>query len=114
MINEANASSSACRLWRIPQVETGAPPSVKQIIHCQPVSVKVTTAIKTKKRNGFVSQRVLLLHANPVEAGVAGENGRVGQSVGGCGGGDVGGHDEIKARRQVGGPFKPVSLSGNT
>jgi len=26
MINEANASSSACRLWRIPQVETGAPP----------------------------------------------------------------------------------------
>jgi len=22
MINEANASSSACRLWRIPQVET--------------------------------------------------------------------------------------------
>jgi hypothetical protein len=27
MINEANASSSACRLWRIPQVETGAPPS---------------------------------------------------------------------------------------
>jgi len=29
MINEANASSSACRLWRIPQVETGAPPSSK-------------------------------------------------------------------------------------
>ena len=30
MINEANASSSACRLWRIPQVETGAPPSNRQ------------------------------------------------------------------------------------
>jgi len=29
MINEANASSSACRLWRISQVETGAPPSSK-------------------------------------------------------------------------------------
>jgi hypothetical protein len=29
MINEANASSSACRLWRIPQVETGAPPSIR-------------------------------------------------------------------------------------
>jgi hypothetical protein len=26
MINEANASSSACRLWRIYQVETSAPP----------------------------------------------------------------------------------------
>jgi len=26
MINEANGSSSACRLWRICQVETSAPP----------------------------------------------------------------------------------------
>jgi hypothetical protein len=26
MINEANEPSSACRLWRIHQVETGAPP----------------------------------------------------------------------------------------
>jgi hypothetical protein len=28
MIYEANASSSACRLWRLPQVETSAPPSM--------------------------------------------------------------------------------------
>jgi len=27
MINEANVTSSACRLWRIFQVETSAPPS---------------------------------------------------------------------------------------
>jgi hypothetical protein len=27
VIYEANASSSACRLWRLSQVETGAPPS---------------------------------------------------------------------------------------
>src|SRR6266540_150780 len=27
MINEANEPSSACRLWRIPQVETSTPPS---------------------------------------------------------------------------------------
>jgi hypothetical protein len=27
MINEANASSSACRLWRVHMVETSAPPS---------------------------------------------------------------------------------------
>jgi len=26
MINEANEPSSACRLWRIPQVETSTPP----------------------------------------------------------------------------------------
>jgi hypothetical protein len=26
MINEANGSSSACRLWRVPQVETSTPP----------------------------------------------------------------------------------------
>jgi len=26
MINEANEPSSACRLWRISQVETSAPP----------------------------------------------------------------------------------------
>jgi len=26
MINEANASSSACRLWRVHMVETSAPP----------------------------------------------------------------------------------------
>jgi len=28
VIYEANASSSACRLWRLSQVETGAPPSL--------------------------------------------------------------------------------------
>ncbi len=28
MIYEANASSSACRLWRLSQVETGAPPTL--------------------------------------------------------------------------------------
>jgi hypothetical protein len=27
MINEANASSSACRLWRAHMVETSAPPA---------------------------------------------------------------------------------------
>lgn len=27
MINEANASSSACRLWRVHMVETSAPPA---------------------------------------------------------------------------------------
>jgi len=27
MINEANEPSSACRLWRIPQVETSTPPT---------------------------------------------------------------------------------------
>ena len=27
MINEANASSSACRLWRVSQVETSTPPT---------------------------------------------------------------------------------------
>jgi len=27
VINEANASSSACRLWRVHMVETSAPPS---------------------------------------------------------------------------------------
>lgn len=28
MINEANEPSSACRLWRVSQVETSTPPSV--------------------------------------------------------------------------------------
>jgi hypothetical protein len=32
MIYEANASSSACRLWRIPQVETSAPPLTDMVI----------------------------------------------------------------------------------
>jgi hypothetical protein len=32
MINEANASSSACRLWRVPQVETSAPPLTDIVI----------------------------------------------------------------------------------
>jgi len=31
MFYEANASSSACRLWRLFQVETGAPPSMCDI-----------------------------------------------------------------------------------
>jgi len=30
MINEANGSSSACRLWRVSQVETGTPPSQRK------------------------------------------------------------------------------------
>src|SRR4051812_15574496 len=31
MINEANEPSSACRLWRIPQVETSTPPKAKRL-----------------------------------------------------------------------------------
>ena len=31
VIYEANASSSACRLWRLSQVETGAPPAKNSI-----------------------------------------------------------------------------------
>jgi len=32
MINEANASSSACRLWRVHMVETSAPPQANILI----------------------------------------------------------------------------------
>jgi hypothetical protein len=32
MINEANASSSACRLWRVHMVETSAPPTDDAVI----------------------------------------------------------------------------------
>ena len=31
MINEANEPSSACRLWRISQVETSTPPSLSSV-----------------------------------------------------------------------------------
>jgi hypothetical protein len=34
MINEANASSSACRLWRVHMVETSAPPHFYIIVEC--------------------------------------------------------------------------------
>jgi hypothetical protein len=43
MINEANESSSACRLWRISQVETSTPPASKQIIAGQRLEVKLAT-----------------------------------------------------------------------
>jgi len=33
MINEANEPSSACRLWRIPQVETSTPPFTAPLSH---------------------------------------------------------------------------------
>jgi hypothetical protein len=47
MINEANASSSACRLWRIFQVETGAPPKAnKYIFACPLPPVKIGSPIK--------------------------------------------------------------------
>jgi len=41
MIYEANASSSACRLWRICQVETSAPPQAsRHTLHHFPAPVK--------------------------------------------------------------------------
>jgi hypothetical protein len=44
MIYEANASSSACRLWRICQVETSTPPSNSQKFH------QVTRGVKPRGR----------------------------------------------------------------
>ena len=41
MINEANEPSSACRLWRIFQVETSTPPNSKLIIPHMGRRVKV-------------------------------------------------------------------------
>src|SRR6266702_226431 len=43
MINEANEPSSACRLWRISQVETGAPPATRPIIADDPTGVKAAS-----------------------------------------------------------------------
>jgi len=43
MINEANASSSACRLWRFRQVETSTPPSGKDIIGHPDTAVKAAS-----------------------------------------------------------------------
>jgi len=50
MINEANASSSACRLWRISQVETGAPPKANEYIFARCVLlVKICSSGKFKE-----------------------------------------------------------------
>jgi hypothetical protein len=47
MINEANASSSACRLWRICQVETSAPPQAsRHTLHHFPAPVKSRGEVK--------------------------------------------------------------------
>ena len=40
MINEANGPSSACRLWRISQVETSAPPDNVVTLTFSPRAVK--------------------------------------------------------------------------
>ena len=87
MINEANASSSACRLWRIPQVETGAPPSSKLKY---PLAMHASQGDDNDKkpkpgRNRCcrcpILFRDLLLHADTIEAGVAGKSRCVGKNV---------------------------------
>jgi len=40
MINEANEPSSACRLWRLCQVETSTPPNGGHIVRCLQRRVK--------------------------------------------------------------------------
>ena len=48
MIYEANASSSACRLWRVPQVETGTPPKVSaanMAVRRPPVKQRESTVV---------------------------------------------------------------------
>ena len=87
MINEANASSSACRLWRISQVETGAPPTRQNIISQATVGVKCVNATDS------------LLYPDPVITGIARKNRCVAQDVGGRGGGDVRADDGIETGR---------------
>jgi len=49
MINEANASSSACRLWRVPRIETGTPPNANVYI-LAPKLHKVKRGSKTNRQ----------------------------------------------------------------
>lgn len=60
MIYEANASSSACRLWRIFQVETSTRPSGSYIIGNFPARVKKRKKRSTLKR--ILTIRHLLDH----------------------------------------------------
>jgi len=53
MINEANASSSACRLWRIHQVETSARPSNIFIITENLARVKIANPYPPKVDNTY-------------------------------------------------------------
>src|SRR5215472_16963856 len=45
------------------------------------------------------AQQILLLHTHPVETGIARKNDRVGQDIGGRGGGDVRANNGIEAGR---------------
>ena len=62
MIYEANASSSACRLWRVHLVETSAPPSKisgNSIILQFPSRVKL---MKMRSANGKAGNDLLPVH----------------------------------------------------
>lgn len=50
MINEANEPSSACRLWRISQVETSAPPANGGTVHHVSPGVKQRAGIPAPER----------------------------------------------------------------
>jgi hypothetical protein len=54
MINEANEPSSACRLWRIYQVETSTPPSAERE-HSRPSKV-LGQAAQMSFRSKFTSE----------------------------------------------------------
>ena len=60
MINEANASSSACRLWRISRIETGTPPKLSDIIIQQLFDVQFVEA-----RGECRPRFVIIRHCTP-------------------------------------------------
>ncbi len=50
MFSEANVTSSACRLWRIAQVETSAPPVSAHTIRLAGRFVKSCAVIKIEEK----------------------------------------------------------------
>ncbi len=55
VIYEANASSSACRLWRLSQVETGAPPTKTNIYSIGAEGRGVKGEGRVKRVIGYIS-----------------------------------------------------------
>ncbi|SRR6266536_2101341 len=66
MINEANEPSSACRLWRIPQVETSTPPTGGHTIVPRASKFKVQSSAGTKWwRKGVAEDEARIVPALP-------------------------------------------------
>ncbi len=58
MINEANEPSSACRLWRIYQVETSTPPFGRIILRYSCRAVKVKPRYAKSSLASFINRAI--------------------------------------------------------